>query len=83
MAGTYRFKTGFYGLTDKPAELRKATVCTLAGLGTHSGFLDDILKVSRGRIEDHYDLVRNCLTKFEENLRINFAKCHFAKCQIE
>ena len=30
MTGTYRFKTGFYGLTDMPAEFKKAIDCTLA-----------------------------------------------------
>ena len=32
MTGTYRFKAGFYGLTDMPAKFRKAIDCTLAGL---------------------------------------------------
>ena len=32
MTGTYRFKTGLYGLTDMPAKLQKAIDCTLAGL---------------------------------------------------
>ena len=27
--GTYRFKTGFYGLTDMPTEFQKAIDCTL------------------------------------------------------
>ena len=30
--GTYRFKTGFYGLTDMPAEFQKAMDYTLVGL---------------------------------------------------
>ena len=30
--GTYRFKTGFYGLTDMPTEFQKAMECTLQGL---------------------------------------------------
>ena len=84
MTGTYRFKTGFYGLTDMPAELQKAIDCTLAGLDNTFCFLDDILIVSRGRIEKHLDLVRKCLIKLDqENLRINLAKCHFAKEKIE
>ena len=29
MTGTYRFKTGFYGLTDMPAEFQKAIDCTM------------------------------------------------------
>ena len=38
MTGTYRFKTGFYGLTDTPAEFQKAIDCTLAGLPIDSVF---------------------------------------------
>ena len=30
--GTFRFLTGFYGLTDLPAEFQKAIDCTLIGL---------------------------------------------------
>ena len=59
MTGTHRFKTGFYGLTDMPAEFQKAIDCTLAGLENTFCFLDDILIVSRGGIEKHLDLVRN------------------------
>ena len=77
MTGTYRFKTGFFGLTDMPAEFQKAIDCTLAGLNNTFCFLDDILIVSRGRIEDHLDLVRKCLIKLDqENLCINLAKCY-------
>ena len=84
MTGTYRFKTGFYGLTDMPAEFQKAIDCTLAGLIITFCFLDDILIVSRGGIEQHLDLVRKCLIKLDqENLRINLAECHFAKDEIE
>ena len=84
MTGTYRFKTGFYGLTDMPAEFQKAIDCTLAGLDNTFCFLDDIIIVSRGTIEKHLDLVRKCLIKLDqENLQINLAKCHFAKDKIE
>ena len=84
VTGTYRFKTGFYGLADMPAEFQKAIDCTLAGLTNKFCFIDDILIVSRGRIEQHLDLVRKRLIKLDqENLRINLAKCHFAKDKIE
>ena len=84
MTGTYRFKTGFYGLTDMPAEFQVAIDCTLAGLNNTFCFLDDILIVSRGGIEDHLNLVRKSLIKLDlENLRVKLAKCHFAKNQIE
>ena len=84
MTDTYRFKTGFYGLTDMPAEFQKAIDCTLAGPNNTFCFLDDILIVSRGGIEQHLNLVRKCLIKSDqENLRINLAKCHFATDKIE
>ena len=80
ITGTYRFKTGFYGLTDMPAEFQKAIDCTFAGLDNTFCFLDDILIVSRGGIEKHLDLVRKCLIKLDQYyLRINLAKYHFAK----
>ena len=84
MTGTYRFKTGFYGLTDMPAEIQKAIYCTLASLTNTFCFLDDILIVSRGRIEQHLNLVRKCLIKLDqEDLRITLTKCPFAKDKIE
>ena len=63
MTGTYCFKTECYGLTDMPAEFKKAIDCTLAGLNNTFCFLDDILIVNRGGIEQHLDLVRKCLIK--------------------
>ena len=48
MTGTYRFQTGFYGLTDMPAEIQKAMDDTLIGLKNTYCFLDDILVVSKG-----------------------------------
>ena len=84
MTGAYQFKTGFYGWTDMPAEFQKALVCTLTRPKNTFCFLDDILIVSRVRLENQLDLVRKCLIKLdEENLRINLAKCHFAKGRIE
>ena len=83
MTATYRFKTGFYVQKDMPAEFQKAIGSTLACLNITFCFLDDILIVSRVRIEDHLDLVRKCLIKLDqENLRINLAKCHFAKIKL-
>ena len=51
--GTYRFKTGFYGLTDMPAEFQKAMDYTLVGLSNTYCFLDDIIVVSKGSKESH------------------------------
>ena len=81
--GTYRFKTGFYGLTDMPAKFQKAMDYTLVGLSNTYCFLDDIIVVSKGSKESHLKYVYDCLRKLEaDNLRINLSKCHFAKHQI-
>ena len=81
--GTYRFKTGFYGLTDMPAEFQKAMDYTLVGLSHTYCFLDDIIVVSKGTQESHLKYVYNCLQKLEaDSLRINLSKCHFAKHQM-
>ena len=81
--GTYRFKTGFYGLTDMSAEFQKAMDYTLVGLTNTYCFLDDILIVSKGSKESNIQYVYKCLQKLDaDNLRINLSKCHFAKHQI-
>ena len=59
--GTYRFLTGFYGLTDMPAEFQKAIDNTLINLPNTFCFLDDILIASRGTKEEHMALVNACL----------------------
>ena len=81
--GTYRFKTGFYGLTDMPAEFQKAMDNTKIGLSNTYCFLDDIIVFSKGTKESHLKYVYKCLQKLDaDNLRINLSKCHFAKHQI-
>ena len=80
---TYPFETGFYGLTDMPAEFQKAMDYTLVGLTNIYCFLDDIIVVSKNSKESHIKYVYSCLRKLEaDNLRINLSKCHFAKYQI-
>ena len=51
--GTYRFKTGSYGLTDMPAGFQKAMDYTLVGLTNTYCFLDDIIVVSKRSKESH------------------------------
>ena len=48
MMGTYRFHSGFYGLTNMTAELQKAMDFTLIGLKNNYCFLDDKFVVSKG-----------------------------------
>ena len=83
MTGTYRFKIGFYGPTDMPAEFQKAMDYTLIGIKKSFCFLDDILIVSKSSEEDHFQLVIDCLKKLDaDNLRIKLPKCHFAKQEM-
>ena len=57
---------------------------TLIGLKNTYCFLDDILIVSKGSLEEHKSYVMNCLKRLDdENLRVNFLKCHFGKIEIE
>ena len=82
--GTYRFQTGFYGLTDMPAEIQKAMDYTLIGLKNTYCFPDDILVVSMGSLEEHERYVTSCLRRLDdENLKINLPKCHYAKLEID
>ena len=81
---TYRFQTGFYGLTEMPAEFQNAIDYTLNGLKNTYCFLDDILIVNKGSEKDHKQYVLNCLKRLdEENLRINLPKCNFANLEID
>ena len=82
--GTYRFKTGFYGLTDMLAEFQKAMDYTLTGLQNTYCFLGDIIIVSTCTDADNLAYVFKCLKKlYDDNLRINLQKCHFTKTEIE
>ena len=81
--GTYRFINGFYGLTDMPATFQKTIDKTLVGIHSKFAFLDDILIITKGSLNDHeheIDKVLNLLDK--ENLAIKLQKCEFAKTNI-
>ena len=81
--GTYRFNTGFYGLRDMPAEFQKAIDKTLINLKNTFSFLDDIIIVTGGGLENHKKYLFNGLDRLNnENLTINLDKCHFAKSKI-
>ena len=77
--GTYRFKTGFYGLTDMPKEFQKAMDNTVQGLSGVFCFLDDILIVSKGSVVDHNILVDKLFVRLEEEeCALKLSKCEFA-----
>ena len=61
--GTYRFFTGFYGLTDMPLAFQKVMDYTLVLLNNTFCFSGDIIIVSGVSKEDHLKLVYKCLKK--------------------
>ena len=57
MTVTYRFQTGFYGLTDSPAEFQKAMDCNLIGLKNNYCFLHVILIINKRSEEEQKQYV--------------------------
>ena len=81
---TYRYKTGFYDLTDVPAEFQKAIYYTLVGLQSTYCFHDDIIIVSTGSGSDLFNYFNKGLKKLDEDkMRIILQKCHFAETETE
>ena len=58
-----RFSTGFYGLTDMPAEFCKALYSILVGPSNTYCFLDDIIIILKGSQSEHLELVYKCPKK--------------------
>ena len=82
--GTYRFKTGFYGLTDMPTEFQKAMDRTLIGLLNTFCYLDDVLVCSVGTLEEHNRLVEEALRRLlNEGFSLKLSKCEFSVNEIE
>ena len=82
--GTYRFVTGFYGLTVMPTEFQKAMDLLLAKFREGFVFIDDILIVTKGTKSEHLDKVREILKVMNEaKLKLKAGKCNFAKQEIE
>ena len=82
--GTYQFQTGFYGLTDMPAEFQKATDLTVTNCTNTYAYLDDILIVTKGSLDTHKQKLQSVLKKLDdENLEISLDKCKFACKQVE
>ena len=82
--GTYQFQTGFYGLTDMPAEFQKAINLTLNNKKDTFAFLDDILIISHGTKEQHIDKLKRVLDKLDqENMDIYVNKCKFCCKEVE
>ena len=78
VTGNYRFKTNFYGITDMSKEFQKAIDNTLQNILGVICFLDDLLTVSKGSIEDHNKMVERVLQKLDrEGFALKLSKCVF------
>ena len=82
--GTYRFRTGFYGLTSMPAEFQRVMDSILNELPQANAFIDDILVTTKGTEVEHISLVEKILRKLNrENISLKLAKCEIAKRKCE
>ena len=82
--GTYRFKTGFCGLTTMPAEFQRVMDAIRAEFPCAHAFIDDILVISKGTKIEHIALVEKILAKLDrENMALKLEKCQFAKNTCE
>ena len=62
-----------------PTEFQKAMDCTLKGLEGVICYLDDILVVTKGRVEDHNVLVERVMNRLnEEGWALKLSKCEFS-----
>ena len=81
--GTYKFLNGFYVLTDLPATFQKMMDTTLDGLNSTNAFLDDIIIITKGTIENHEEEIDKTLNRLnEENLVISLHKCELGLNEI-
>ena len=77
--GTYRFWTGFYGLTSMPAEFQRVMDSILNEFPQANAFIDDILVTTKGTEVEHISLVEKILRKLNrENISLKLPKCEFA-----
>ena len=81
--GTYRFKTGFYGLSDVAKKFQKAMNNTLNNFPGVICFLDDILIVMKGSISDHNLIVNNVFERlYKKGFALKLSKCEFSVKKI-
>ena len=77
--GTYRFLTGFYGLTVTPTEFQKIMGNLLVRFREVFVFNDDILIVTKGTKNEHMTKVRKIFKVLDlANLQIKADKCKIA-----
>ena len=82
--GTYRFRTGFYGLTTMPAEFQRVMDTILSEFPQAHASIDDILVVTKVTEIEHISAVERILRKLDrENMSLKLTKCQFARKECE
>ena len=81
--GTNRFINGFYGLTEMPAKFQKAVDFTLTNIHSTHGFLDGIIRLTKGSLKlNATKLCKILKRQNEENIAISISKCELASAEI-
>ena len=79
--GYYRFLKEFYELADIPTIFQERIDTTQQ---KHPAWLDDIIIVTKGNIDEYETEVRETMKKLEQaGYRLNPKKCEFFKKEIE
>ena len=84
VGGTYRFTTGYYGLTVMPTEFQKIMDLTLVNVNSVFVYIDDILIVTKGTKQQHVNKVTEVMRILDDaNLQLKAGKCIIAQDSIE
>ena len=76
--GTYRFQTGFYGLTLMPAEFQRVMDTILSEFPQAHAFIDEGTEI------EHISAVERILRKLDrENMSLKLTKCQFARKECD
>ena len=76
--GTYRFINGFFRLKDMPTIFQKTIEKSLNDIKSKCVYLDDIIIITKGTLEEHEKELDKILHRLnEKNLAISLQKCEF------
>ena len=83
--GTYRFRTGFYGLTTMPAEFQRVMDTILSEFPQAHAFIDDILFVTKGTEIERISAVKKIFLERldREIMSLKLINCQFARKECE
>ena len=82
--GTYRFITGYYGLSVMPTEFQKLMDLAIVNINSVFVYIDNILIVTKGTKTEHLNKVRGVIKVLDEaSLQLKAEKCVLAQDSIE